>query len=132
MWQFFGDLPAGIVFCVVFFVVIYLSFVTLASSSTTTAAVTCMNQVRKLKDGEEAPLWMKSIWALIMAVSAYTFITAAGITGAKSAALIGGMPSWILLAIAGFCIWRVMNEERYNRYLEDSKQYLKFDDDSDG
>ena len=129
MWQFFGDLPAGIVFCIVFFVVIYLSFVTLASSSTTTAAVTCMNQVRKLRDGEEAPLWMKAIWALVMAVSAYTFITAAGITGAKSAALIGGMPSWILLGVAGFCLWRVMNPETYARFEKNAEKYMGFKED---
>ncbi|MGN1389558.1 MAG: BCCT family transporter [Bulleidia sp.] len=128
MFSFFKSLPAGIVFCVVFWIIIYLSFVTLASSATTTAAVTSMNQIRKLREGEEAPLWMKCIWAAIMAISAYAFITVAGIDGAKSAALIGGMPSWILLAIAGFCLWRVMNKERYEQYLENALKNAQFED----
>ncbi|WP_419025044.1 BCCT family transporter [Emergencia sp.] len=107
MFELFKQLPGGILWCVVFLVVIYLSFVTLASSSTTTAAMVSTVQLRAVSDDEEPPLWMKSTWALVMAVSAYVFISFAGITGAKSMALIGGMPSMLLGAACACCVWRI-------------------------
>lgn len=96
-----------ILWCVVFLVVIYLSFVTLASSSTTIAAMVSTVQLRAVSDDEEPSLWMKSTWALVTAVSAYVFISFAGITGAKSMALIGGMPSMLLGAACACCVWRI-------------------------
>ena len=91
-----------------FWIVILLSFVTLASSATTSAALTSMIPTREIGEDEEPPMWIKVIWALIMAVSAYVFISFAGIDGAKSMALIGGMPSMVLVAIAGICVWIMM------------------------
>ena len=107
MFKVFEQLPGGIIWCVVFLVVIYLSFVTLASSSTTTAAMVSTITLDPIGDEDEPPLWIKSIWAIIMAVSAYVFISFAGITGAKSMALIGGMPSMILGAICAVCVWKI-------------------------
>lgn len=108
MFEFFEHLPFGKVFSVVFWIVILLSFVTLASSATTSAALTSMIPTREIGEDEEPPMWIKVIWALIMAVSAYVFISFAGIDGAKSMALIGGMPSMVLVAIAGICVWIMM------------------------
>ena len=107
MFEVFKQLPGGIIWCVIFFVVIYLSFVTLASGSTTTAAMVSTVQLRPVDDDVEPPLWIKTIWAVIMAASAYIFITYAGIDGAKSMALIGGMPSVILGGVGAVCVWRV-------------------------
>lgn len=119
MFEFFEQLPGSKIWCIVFWIVIYMSFVTLASSATTTAAITSMIPTRELKEGEEPPLWMKSIWALIMAVSAYIFISFAGIEGAKSMALIGGMPSMVLVAIAGVCMWIWMGKAKNDGTLND-------------
>lgn len=119
MFEFFEQLPGSKIWCIVFWIVIYMSFVTLASSATTTAAITSMIPTRELKEGEEPPLWMKSIWALIMAVSAYIFISFAGIEGAKSMALIGGMPSMVLVALAGVCMWIWMGKAKNDGTLND-------------
>lgn len=119
MFQFFEQLPLGKVWCVVFWIVIFLSFVTLASSATTTAAITSTIATRELAEGEEPPLWLKSIWALIMAISAYIFISFAGIEGAKSMALIGGMPSMVLVAIAGVSMWVWMGKAKNDGTLND-------------
>lgn len=107
MFEVFKQLPGGIIWCVVFFVVIYISFVTLASSSTTTAAMVSTTQLRTIGEDEEPPLWMKVIWGVIMAASAYVFISFAGINGAKSMALIGGMPSVLLGGVATVCVWKI-------------------------
>ena len=104
MWQFFSHLPAGKFFQIVFWIVIIISFVTLASSSTTTASFTSMVATREVSNEEEPPIWMKTVWGLIMAVSAFVFISYAGINGAKSMALIGGMPTLFLAALAAFCM----------------------------
>lgn len=105
-FEFFKSFPLGMVLCVVFLVVIYLSFVTMASGSTTSAAIVSMTLTREVSEEEEPPMWMKVVWALIMAVSAYVFISFAGIEGAKSMALIGGMPSMLLHAVAAVAVWR--------------------------
>lgn len=107
MFQFFAQLPFGTVFQVVFWITIYISFVTLASSATTTTAIATMTQVRELKEGEEPPITIKSFWAALMAVSAFVFISYAGIEGAKSFALIGGLPTLILGGLAAVCVWRI-------------------------
>lgn len=107
MFEVFKTLPGGIIWCAVFLVVIYISFVTLASSATTSAAMVSSVQLRVVSEDEEPPLWMKSVWAIIMAVSAYIFISFAGIDGAKSIAQIGGMPSVLLGGVTAFCVWRI-------------------------
>lgn len=119
MWQFFAELPAGKIWQIVFFLVIFLSFVTLAASSTTSAALTSMIPTRETTEEDEPPMWIKLVWGLIMAVSAYTFISYAGIQGAKSMALIGGMPSLILAALAGICVYRIPKQ--------DIKKFTKID-----
>lgn len=112
MWKFFGNLPGGIfLWGIVFFIVIYLSFVTLAASSTTSAALTAMVATRKVSETEEPPVWVKVVWGAIMGISAYIFISYAGIDGAKSMALIGGMPSIILAGIAGICVYRIPKKD---------------------
>lgn len=105
-FEFFKSFPFGMVLCVVFLVVIYLSFVTMASGSTTSAAIVSTTLTREVSEEEEPPMWIKVIWAAIMATSAYVFISFAGIQGAKSMALIGGMPSMLLHAVAAAAIWR--------------------------
>lgn len=115
MFQFFEQLPAGKVFCVVFWIVIYLSFVTLASSATTTTSICCMTQLRELREGEEPPMTMKTFWAVLMAISAYVFISFAGIQGAKSFALIGGMPSLVYAAVAAICICKISSLPQWKR-----------------
>lgn len=109
MWEFFENLPLGKIWQIVFFITILLSFVTLASSATTSASFTSMTATREIGEEEEPPMWMKVIWGVIMAVSAYVFISFAGIEGAKSMALIGGIPSLILAAIAAYCMWRIIS-----------------------
>lgn len=107
MFEVLKQLPGGIIWCVVFLVVIYMSFVTMASSSTTTASIIGSVQLRPVSEEEEPPLWMKLSWGMVMAVSAYVFISYAGIDGAKSMAMIGGMPSLILGAVCAVCVWRI-------------------------
>lgn len=109
MFQFFGQLPFGTVFQVVFWITIFISFVTLASSATTTTAIATMTQLRELKEGEEPPIAIKAFWAVLMAASAYVFISFAGIEGAKSFALIGGLPTLVLGGLAAICVWRVLS-----------------------
>ncbi|MFV0363283.1 MAG: BCCT family transporter [Suipraeoptans sp.] len=107
MFELFKQFPGGIVLCVVFLIVIYLSFVTLASSATTTASFVSMIPKREVSDDEEPPMYMKTFWALLMALSAYVMISFAGITGAKSFAMIGGMPTIVLEFLAAIAVFRI-------------------------
>lgn len=107
MFEMFKQFPFGTVLCVVFLVVIYLSFVTLASSATTTASYASMITVRDVREDEEPPMYMKTYWALIMAACAYVMISYAGIDGAKSFATIGGLPTIVMEFMAGMAVYRI-------------------------
>jgi glycine betaine transporter len=107
MFEVFKTLPGGIIWCAIFLVVIYISFVTLASSATTSAAYVTTITTRPISEDEEPPMWIKCTWGAIMAASAFIFISFAGINGAKSIANIGGMPAVLLGGVSAYCVWQI-------------------------
>lgn len=107
MFEVFKTLPGGIIWCAIFLVVIYISFVTLASSATTSAAFVTTITTRQIDEDEEPPMWIKCTWGAVMAISAFIFISFAGIDGAKSIAQIGGMPAVLLGGVTAYCVWQI-------------------------
>jgi glycine betaine transporter len=116
MFELFRTLPGGMIWCVVFMVVIYISFVTLASSATTSAGFVTTTIDRPVREDEEPPMWIKCTWAGIMAACAYIFISFAGIDGAKAISNIGGMPVMLFSAIVAYGVWQV--RKRLKEYDE--------------
>lgn len=99
MFDLLAQLPMGKVFVVVFWVVIFISFVTMANSITTSVAiVTTTTKINKDGDGEP-PTLVKFIWGAVMGCTAYTFIGFAGIAGAKSAINLFDFPLHAMVAI---------------------------------
>lgn len=104
MFELFRTLPGGMIWCVIFMFVIYISFVTLASSATTSTGFVSTTIDRPVGKDEEPPMWIKCTWALIIAASAYIFISFAGIDGAKAISNIGGMPVMLFSALVAVCV----------------------------
>lgn len=97
MFDLLAQLPLGKVFVVVFWVIIFISFVTMANSVTTSAAiVTTQTKINKDGDGEP-PALIKFIWGIVMGATAYTFISFAGIAGAKSAINLFDFPLFVMV-----------------------------------
>jgi len=108
MFEFFASFPFGSVLVYVFLVVIFISFVTLANAVTTSVSIiTTDTSTDVLGKGEPAGV-VKITWGVLMGITAYIFISFAGIEGAKMAALIGGFPILLLTLFVAFCICRAL------------------------
>jgi choline-glycine betaine transporter len=125
MFEFFGSFPFGGFLVYLFMVVIFVSFVTLADSVTTSVSIiTTDASTDILKKVEPAGL-VKIVWGVLMGSTAYIFISFGGIEGAKMAALIGGFPILLLTLFVALCICRML----FGKISAQEKFSVKVDDD---
>ncbi|MGN0962442.1 MAG: BCCT family transporter, partial [Clostridia bacterium] len=96
VFAFFSQMPLGTLLVVVFLVIIMISFVTMADSMTSVAAILSTGDSGS---EEEPPLAMKLIWGIIMGALAYVMITFAGIDGTKMLATLASFPLLFLMVI---------------------------------
>lgn len=82
-----------------------ISFVTLANSMTSTISKMSIVPGKNYKS-EEAPMFMKVLWGILMAAIAILFLWSGGLDGAKSVKAITGFPVFILELAA--CIGFIM------------------------
>lgn len=83
-----------------------ISFVTLANSMTSTVSMMSIVPGKNYKS-EEAPMFIKVLWGILMAAIAILFLWSGGLDGAKSVKAITGFPIFILeLAVCiGFILF---------------------------
>lgn len=93
VFSFFSQMPLGTVVIVIFLIVIFISFVTMADSMTYCAAALST----KLEDSSaEPPLFLKLLWGITMGAVAYVMICFAGVDGTK---MLSTLTSFPLLAL---------------------------------
>ena len=82
-----------------------ISFVTLANAMTSTISMMSI-QPGKNYTSEEAPMYLKLLWGILMASIALLFLWSGGLDGAKSVKAITGFPVFILElgAVIGFIL----------------------------
>ena len=96
VFAFFCQLPLGTILIIVFLIVIFISFVTMADSMTSVAAILSSGDF----GGEgEPPLTMKLVWGIIMGVLAYVMICFAGVDGTKMLAVLASFPLLFLMLV---------------------------------
>lgn len=96
VFTFFSQMPLGIPLVVVFLVIIMISFVTMADSMTSVAAILSTGNSGS---EEEPPLTMKLVWGIIMGALAYVMITFSGIDGTKMLATLASFPLLFLMIV---------------------------------
>lgn len=94
VFSFFAQFPMGMFLVVVFLVIIIVSFITMADSMTSVAAI--MSTKGFHHEEGEPPMFLKIIWGSIMGVLAWVMIAVAGIDGVK---MIGTIASFPLLVV---------------------------------
>lgn len=94
VFAFFSQMPLGTFVIIVFLIVIFISFVTMADSMTYCAATLST----KLEDSHaEPPLFLKLIWGFIMGALAYVMICFAGVDGTKMLSTLTSFPLLFLM-----------------------------------
>jgi choline/carnitine/betaine transport len=96
VFSFFSQFPLGKFLVFVFLIVISISFITMADSMTSVAAIMCTKGFQH-EDGEP-PMFLKILWGSIMGIMAWVMIASAGIDGTK---MIGVIASFPLLLVVG-------------------------------
>lgn len=96
VFMFFSEFPLGEVLVIVFLVVIIISFVTMADSMTSVAAI--MSTTGFSQEEGEPPMVLKVVWGVVMGALAWVMISFAGLDGARIMANIASFPLLFLMA----------------------------------
>ncbi len=104
VFAFFDQFPFGTFVVILFLVIIVISFVTMADSMTSVAAIMSTSGFQQ---GEgEPPLFLKVTWGLIMGSLAWVMISFAGIDGTKMLAVLASFPLLFLMIALAFSAMR--------------------------
>lgn len=95
VFAFFDQMPLGFYLILLFLIIILISFVTMADSMTSVAAIMSTRGFHQ-EDGEP-PLRLKLIWGIIMGSLAWVMISFAGIDGARMLAVLASFPLLFLM-----------------------------------
>lgn len=111
VFSFFSQFPLGTFLVTLFLVIIIISFVTMADSMTSVAAIISTTGFQQ-EEGEP-PLVLKIAWGLIMGSLAWVMICFAGVDGTKMLAVLASFPLLFLMialaisAIRGLYAWNL-------------------------
>lgn len=86
-----SELPFSKIIIAVYLMAVIVSFITATDSTTNAMASICTKGIES--GDQEAPLYLKVIWGLIVASVAIVFITTLGIDGVKMISYLGGFPA---------------------------------------
>ncbi|MEE0776755.1 MAG: BCCT family transporter, partial [Bacillota bacterium] len=99
VFTFFDQFPLGTFLVILFLVIIVISFVTMADSMTSVAAI--MSTSGFQQEEGEPPLFLKLAWGIIMGSLAWVMISFAGIDGTKMLAVLASFPLlFLMIALA--------------------------------
>lgn len=106
IFAFFSALPLGSILVPLFLFIIFISFVTLADSMTTSISGMCISGLSRTDN--EAPLLIKVVWGVLLGAVAWVMIGFKGIDGVKMIATLAGMPISFLILIMVVSLTKVL------------------------
>lgn len=122
MFDLLRTLPLGSILVVVFLVIVIISFVTMANSTTTSVALVSTTTKLNSDGSGEPPTLIKFVWGALMGATAYTFISFAGIAGAKSAIQLFDFPLHVMtLIVLAILIKRLFGKSELKEVYAASK-----------
>lgn len=77
-----------------FLLTTFISYVTAADSNTSAMSALCAKGISP--SDQEAPVWIKVVWGVVIGALAFTMINTSGISGIKMISVLGGFPALIL------------------------------------
>jgi choline/carnitine/betaine transport len=102
IFGFFKLFPMGTLLSVVFLLTVALSFTTLADSMTSTIA--SMSTIGLSKGDEEAPIFLKVVWGILIGIISWVMISYAGVDGFKMISNLAGFPIMFVMLFMGLSI----------------------------
>ena len=102
-FAFFQTLPLGKLIVPIFTLAIFLSFVTMAESLTTSMAAISMKGGLSANEDEPNTI-LKLIWGIFVGVLAYFLLGLMGVDVIKYTYMVFGFPIFIILAITGYSL----------------------------
>jgi choline/carnitine/betaine transport len=102
IFGFFKMFPFGTLLSAVFLFTVALSFTTLADSMTSTIA--SMSTKGLSKGDEEAPVFLKVVWGILIGIISWVMISYAGVDGFKMISNLAGFPIMFVMLVMGVSI----------------------------
>lgn len=117
IYRLFDNLPLNIITKALFFVAVFISFVTASDSTTVAISDLCCHNNQQDSGQSASPAWVKILWGMIISVLTWIMMSIGeGITGMKMLSNIGGLPALIfVLLITAALIKVARNPQRYDR-----------------
>jgi choline-glycine betaine transporter len=89
-----GELPLAGILIAIYLIAVMISFITATDSTTNAMASICTSGIKE--GGQEAPLFIKILWGIIIGSVSLVFITTLGLDGIKMMSYLGGFPALFL------------------------------------
>lgn len=113
IYAIFQEMPGAKFIIILFFVALVISMITAMDSTTNSIAAISTTGISP--EQQEAPVFLKIMWGVIFAVSAYIMLTIAGIDGIKLLSNLGGLPNIFIIFGGIVCVLIIIgNVKKYN------------------
>ncbi|WP_461207844.1 BCCT family transporter [Clostridium sp. DL1XJH146] len=119
-----GELPLSGILIFIYLLAVIISFVTATDSTTNAMASICTTGIN---DGaQEAPLYIKITWGVIVGLVSLIFISTLGIDGIKMLSYLGGFPALFLGILSLISMVLIIkNPSKYDVYSSEKKKEKK-------
>lgn len=112
-----GAMPLSRVLIGLYIVAVMISFITATDS--TTNAMASISTVGIRDGNEEAPLFIKILWGVIVGSVSLVFITILGLDGIRMMSYLGGFPALFLGVLSIIALFLIMrNPQKYDTFRE--------------
>ena len=102
-----GEIPMSGLLIGIYLVAVMISFITATDSTTNAMASICTSGISE--GGQEAPLFIKVLWGVIVGAVSLIFISTLGIDGIRMLSYLGGFPALFLGVASLISIFLIMN-----------------------
>ena len=114
-YEMLESLPLGMIFAILYLVIILVSFVTSANANVSVMAGLATKNIT-LEDPTSAPNYQKIIWGVLAAAIAYIIATLIGIDGLKALNNVAGLVSiFIQVGIVASVIMLISKWQKYDK-----------------
>ena len=116
------NLPCSVPIMIIFFLVVFVSFVTAADSCTNAIAGLCT--VGLTTDNTEPPVSLKVFWGCLLGLVALVGSLVLDLTGIKAICNVGGFPALLIEVLGLFALCKIMvAPQKYDVFKEDYDEY---------
>ncbi|MDO4976891.1 MAG: BCCT family transporter [Eubacteriales bacterium] len=116
------NLPFSVPIMLLFFAIVFVSFVTAADSCTNAIAGLCT--VGLTTEETEPPVFLKVFWGCLLGIVALVGSLVLDLTGIKAICNVGGFPALVIEVFGLFALCKIMiNPKKYDVFKEDYDEY---------